>query len=60
VNYLTNNVAVVIIIVPEDLDGYAMFETLNDRGLRASQVDNIKNRLFKESGTRLKALLDFG
>jgi hypothetical protein len=54
VNYLTNNVAVVVITVPEDVDGYTMFETLNDRGLRASQVDNIKNRLFRGAGARLK------
>lgn len=52
-NFLQNNVAVIVITVPEDVDGYTMFETLNDRGLRTSQVDNIKNRLFKESGSRL-------
>ena len=31
-----------------------MFDTLNDRGLKASQVDNIKNRLFKESVKQLR------
>jgi hypothetical protein len=51
--YLQKSVAVVVITVPEDVDGYTMFETLNDRGLRASQVDNIKNRLFREAGSRL-------
>jgi uncharacterized protein with ParB-like and HNH nuclease domain len=53
-DYLQKSIAVVVIIVPEDVDGYTMFETLNDRGLRASQVDNIKNRLFKEAGSRLQ------
>jgi hypothetical protein len=57
-NFLQNNVAVVVITVPEDVDGYTMFETLNDRGLRTSQVDNIKNRLFKESGSRLAEIED--
>lgn len=57
-DYLQRSVAVVVIIVPEDVDGYTMFETLNDRGLRASQVDNIKNRLFKEAGSRLSEVED--
>lgn len=57
-DYLQKSVAVVVIIVPEDVDGYTMFETLNDRGLRASQVDNIKNRLFKEAGSRLSEVED--
>ena len=52
-NFLQKSVAVVVITVPEDVDGYTMFETLNDRGLRASQVDNIKNRLFRKTGSRL-------
>jgi uncharacterized protein with ParB-like and HNH nuclease domain len=58
INYLLNNVAVVVITVPEDVDGYTMFETLNDRGLRASQVDNIKNRLYREAGSRLPEIED--
>jgi hypothetical protein len=57
-NYLMNNVAVVVITVPEDVDEYTMFETLNERGLRASQVDNIKNRLFREAGARLTEIED--
>ena len=31
-----------------------MFETLNDRGLKASQTDILKNYLFDEAGDRLK------
>jgi uncharacterized protein with ParB-like and HNH nuclease domain len=52
VNFLIQRVIAIAIIVPEDVDAFTMFETLNDRGLRASQVDNIKNRLFRESGAR--------
>ena len=53
VNFLSKRVVVIVVAVPEDVDAFTMFETLNDRGLKASQVDNIKNRLFREAGTRL-------
>ena len=38
--------------VPDDADAYKMFETLNDRGLRTSQADLVKNYLFGKSGER--------
>lgn len=53
VDFLQRKVIAIVIKVPEDVDAFTMFETLNDRGLRASQVDNIKNRLFREAGSRL-------
>ena len=31
-----------------------MFETLNDRGLRISQADLVKNYLFGQSGNRIR------
>ena len=34
---------VVLLQVPNDADAYRMFETLNDRGLRTSQSDLVKN-----------------
>jgi Protein of unknown function DUF262/Protein of unknown function (DUF1524) len=52
IQFLSKNVIVIVIIVPEDVDAFTMFETLNYRGLRASQVDNIKNRLFKGAAAR--------
>jgi hypothetical protein len=58
IQFLSKNVIVFVIIVPEDVDAFTMFETLNDRGLRASQVDNIKNRLFKDAGAREKEIED--
>ena len=36
----------------EDLDAFVMFETLNDRGLKTSQADLVKNHLLKEAGER--------
>jgi len=39
--------------VPDEIGAYRIFETLNDRGLRASQADILKNYLFSKSGRRL-------
>ena len=44
---------VVLLRVPNDADAYRMFETLNDRGLRSSQSDLVKNYLFGRSSDRL-------
>jgi uncharacterized protein with ParB-like and HNH nuclease domain len=43
VDFLSSRVIVIAIIAPTDTDAYRMFETLNDRGLRASQADILKN-----------------
>lgn len=50
--YLQENATVITMIVPDDLDAFVMFETLNDRGLKTSQADLVKNHLFKEAGDR--------
>lgn len=44
---------VVFLRVPNDSNAYKMFETLNDRGLRTSQSDLVKNYLFGRAGDRL-------
>ena len=44
---------VVLLRVPRGADAFKMFETLNDRGLKTSQADLIKNFLFGQSGSRL-------
>jgi hypothetical protein len=41
---------VILLKVPADRNAYKMFETLNDRGLRTSQADLVKNYLFGQSG----------
>jgi len=51
--YLENSAKVILVIVPDDLNAYVMFETLNDRGLKTSQADLLKNYLFGESGDGL-------
>jgi hypothetical protein len=52
VSFLELRALVVLLRVPDDADAYKMFETLNDRGLRTSQADLIKNHLFGRSGDR--------
>jgi hypothetical protein len=53
VNFLENRVLVIAIKVPKDIDAYRIFETLNDRGLRASQVDILKSHLFQQAEDKL-------
>ena len=43
----------VLLKVPDDSDAYRMFGTLNDRGLRTSQADLIKNYVFGHAGERI-------
>lgn len=50
--FLSEKAQVVVLDVPDDLDAFLMFETLNDRGLRASQADLIKNFLISQAKDR--------
>lgn len=52
VSFIEHNALVVLLRVPSDSNAYRMFETLNDRGLRTSQADLIKNYLFGRSEGR--------
>lgn len=54
VKFIEKNALVVAITVPKDLDSYAMFETLNDRGLETSQADLLKNHLFSKVRDRMR------
>ena len=51
--FIQKRATAVLLCVPTDADAYRMFETLNDRGLRASQADLVKNYLFGRSGERI-------
>lgn len=53
VSFLEHRALVVLLRVPDDANAYKMFETLNDRGLRTSQADLIKNFLFSRAGKRI-------
>ena len=51
--YLDDSANLIVLTVPDDVNAYVMFETLNDRGLRVSQADLVKNYLFGQAGNRL-------
>lgn len=53
ITYLEHNATVILLQVPTEINAYSLFETLNDRGLRASQADLIKNYLFGKAADRL-------
>jgi Protein of unknown function DUF262/Protein of unknown function (DUF1524) len=54
VTFIEHKALVILLKVPNDSNAYKMFETLNDRGLRTSQADLIKNYLFGRSGDRIQ------
>jgi hypothetical protein len=56
VSFVEHRAMVVLLRVPNDANAYKMFETLNDRGLRTSQADLIKNYLFGRSGDRIQEI----
>jgi CMP-N-acetylneuraminic acid synthetase len=49
VKFLKERASVVIVTVPDEVGAYRIFETLNDRGLKASQADILKNYLFSKT-----------
>lgn len=53
IDFLQYKAIVVLLIVQNEANAYRMFETLNDRGLRTSQADLVKNYLFGRAGERL-------
>ncbi|HEY5793716.1 MAG TPA: DUF262 domain-containing protein [Bosea sp. (in: a-proteobacteria)] len=53
VDFLQHQASVIVVTVPDEVGAFRMFETLNDRGLKASQADILKNYLFSKAGSRL-------
>ncbi len=53
-NYLEFKAKVILLQVPNTVNAFKMFETLNDRGLKTSQADLVKNYVLGESGDALK------
>lgn len=54
VKFVNDGAQVIVLRVPDHLNAFVMFETLNDRGLKASQADLLKNYLLSQSGDRIK------
>jgi hypothetical protein len=50
IGFIEHGAQVILLKVPADRNAYKMFETLNDRGMRTSQADLIKNYLFGQAG----------
>ena len=53
IDYITDKLQVVKIIVPSEANAFTIFETLNDRGLELAQIDLLKNYLYSKSGDKL-------
>jgi hypothetical protein len=53
VNFLEKKAEVILLKVPNAANAYRIFETLNDRGKRASQSDLVKNHLFAYADSRI-------
>ena len=56
--FIEESAQVITLKVPDDMNAYVMFETLNDRGLRVSQSDLVKNYLFSEAASRIAEAQD--
>lgn len=52
-NYIEYGARAILLIVPNNVNAFKMFETLNDRGLKVSQSDLVKNYIFGQAGSRL-------
>ncbi len=56
--YLRFSTKVILIKVLTELNAFRMFETLNDRGLKVSQTDLIKNHLFSLAELKIDTAQD--
>ena len=52
VSFLEYQATVILLRVPSSSNAYRMFETLNDRGIKVSQSDLVKNYLFGQAEDR--------
>lgn len=53
VEFIDSGAQVIALRVPDHINAFVMFETLNDRGLKASQADLLKNHLLSLCGVRI-------
>ena len=52
IDFIEHQAVAVLLRVPDDVNAFRMFETLNDRGLKVSQADLVKNHLYKTANGR--------
>ncbi len=53
INFVEFGADVILLQVPSGGNAYKMFETLNDRGLKTTQADLVKNYIFSQADDRL-------
>ncbi len=58
IDFIEFGATVILLQVPTGANLYKMFETLNDRGLKTSQADLVKNYLFSQAKDRLNEMQD--
>ena len=51
--FIKDEAKIILLTVPDHFNTFVMFETLNDRGLRSSQADLLKNYLLSQAGERV-------
>jgi hypothetical protein len=54
IKFIHRGAQVILLRVPTHLNAFLMFETLNDRGLKISQADLLKNHLLSFADDRMK------
>lgn len=54
IKFIRQGAQVILLRVPDHLNAFLMFETLNDRGLKISQADLLKNHLLSYSADRIR------
>lgn len=58
ITFIEDRAEVILLQIPSGANAYKMFETLNDRGLKTTQADLVKNYLFGEAENRLDEAQD--
>ncbi|MCM8807787.1 MAG: DUF262 domain-containing HNH endonuclease family protein [Candidatus Omnitrophica bacterium] len=53
IDFINKKLKIIVVIVPDEVNAFTIFETLNDRGLALSQTDLMKNYLFDKASDRL-------
>ncbi len=59
VSFIKDSASVVVVTAPDEVGAFRMFETLNDRGLKAGAADILKNYFFSKAGHNLKDAQDY-
>ena len=53
IDFIRDEAIVIVLRLTDDLNAFRMFATLNDRGVRTTQFDIVKNYLFEKAGSKM-------